>query len=950
MRQRRKDNRAMKVQTRQRFLAVLLGALIVAPAVFGGEGGWFGRRSAVEEEPKEEAAEEPEEAEVKEEPAPEPEKAPEPRPEPRRTRRRVPRGKDTPVYRRLYEAAEDMTLEEQARYQEADAFYRAGLAAYENAEYEKAERLFSKAVLAYAQHQGAHEMLQKTRSLLGIRDDRICQTLKRLSREKKARVQETLIELANAAERADKLVNESAKYREGDRDMAADEVITRQISLLNQAITQYNRVLEIIRWLPYGVTLPEEAKVVKANRAEAEARRRQLEENLRAFQREQAREQAEAARVRERAFMQERISSMMERAKLFYDRLEFEECESLCERILKIDPTYQEAEDLISKSRAKRHALFESNDYIVRRHERRSTMNNVEEATIPYSDRILYPSNWEEIVARADTAGATQTEEEAWVREIRRKLQERVSFEFVETPLSEAVQFLQNLTKVNMILDPQAIEEIGDVPITLRVTRMSLDLALGWILRLAGLQYALKDNAVFISRPENLAGDVQLKIYDVRDLTMKIQHFSGPDFAIEVGGSGGMGGGGTATSMITMIMEEGEETVTAASLADMIMARVKPEEWSPELGTSIEESGGKLVVMQRPEVHRLIDKLLSSLRATQKLQVTIDCRILLVRQGFFEEIGYEWSGLESSGLMGTGAGAGHEVVGGGTWPTPQSLDPSSAPASITPGYVRRPTGADSLASGGSIHIAGSIRNWRPEASPEEDTLGHEAFGSATWLDGLVTGLNAHYTYLSRYEAMLMMHLLRVRQQGTVLTAPRLTVLNTQRAHMFVAEQQAYIADYDVSGTVYDPVIRQFLQGVVFEVRPIVSSDRRYVTMELKPTTAELVEALQEIPLIGAQIIPTEPPIYQTIILPIYFPRLELRKLRTTLTVPDGGLILLGGLMKDVKYYAETGVPFISNLPIIGRLFRWSVEDNEKRNLYFMTRAKLLIFEEEERDL
>ena len=82
-------------------------------------------------------------------------------------------------------------------------------------------------------------------------------------------------------------------------------------------------------------------------------------------------------------------------------------------------------------------------------------------------------------------------------------------------------------------------------------------------------------------------------------------------------------------------------------------------------------------------------------------------------------------------------------------------------------------------------------------------------------------------------------------------------------------------------------------------------------------------------------------------LPIQFPELELRKIRTTVTIPDGGIIMLGGMMHDIKFQAETGVPFLSNIPVIGKLFRWNVTDNERSNLSILVTGRILLFEEEE---
>ena len=53
-------------------------------------------------------------------------------------------------------------------------------------------------------------------------------------------------------------------------------------------------------------------------------------------------------------------------------------------------------------------------------------------------------------------------------------------------------------------------------------------------------------------------------------------------------------------------------------------------------------------------------------------------------------------------------------------------------------------------------------------------------------------------------------------------------------------------------------------------------------------------------------------------------------------------------MTNIKYRGENGVPFLSNLPVLGRLFRWDVTDNERQNLSILVTARLLLFEEEEK--
>jgi len=239
--------------------------------------------------------------------------------------------------------------------------------------------------------------------------------------------------------------------------------------------------------------------------------------------------------------------------------------------------------------------------YAGKKHETRGSELSVEEAGVPYSKRLAYPEHWEKILARGDKGAVGDGREPAWMKSIRAKLDRKVSFEFVDTPLSEAINFLQTLTHVNMIIDPRATRGGRDVPVNLKVSDMNLGLALEWILKLAELDYQLKDNAVFISQPQNLAGEVVLKVYDIHDFAAKPEDFPGPDLDLNAAGQPGKG------------VKDGRPTVQ--SVAEMIQSRVADDTWSAELGTSIEERGGQLVIMQRPGAHRQIAALLEQLRA-----------------------------------------------------------------------------------------------------------------------------------------------------------------------------------------------------------------------------------------------------------------------------------------------------------------------------------------------
>jgi hypothetical protein len=119
-------------------------------------------------------------------------------------------------------------------------------------------------------------------------------------------------------------------------------------------------------------------------------------------------------------------------------------------------------------------------------------------------------------------------------KELRARFEKKVSFEFVDTPLREALDFLSSLGDVTIVLMPAA-EASAETPITLRVDGMPLRHALGWVARLAGLPACVVDEAVAVGvRDEN----VYLRVYDVRDFAQP-PDFPGPD--IVLGGLEGPG-------------------------------------------------------------------------------------------------------------------------------------------------------------------------------------------------------------------------------------------------------------------------------------------------------------------------------------------------------------------------------------------------------------------------
>ncbi|MBI4567607.1 MAG: type II and III secretion system protein [Planctomycetes bacterium] len=71
------------------------------------------------------------------------------------------------------------------------------------------------------------------------------------------------------------------------------------------------------------------------------------------------------------------------------------------------------------------------------------------------------------------------------------------------------------------------------------------------------------------------------------------------------------------------------------------------------------------------------------------------------------------------------------------------------------------------------------------------------------------------------------------------------------------------------------------------------------------------------------------------------PVISSRKAETRLSVRDGQTFVFGGLMARTSIDEYTGVPFLSDIPVVGALFRKQRKRTEKREIYFWIKPNIL---------
>ena len=70
---------------------------------------------------------------------------------------------------------------------------------------------------------------------------------------------------------------------------------------------------------------------------------------------------------------------------------------------------------------------------------------------------------------------------------------------------------------------------------------------------------------------------------------------------------------------------------------------------------------------------------------------------------------------------------------------------------------------------------------------------------------------------------------------------------------------------------------------------------------------------------------------------------------TRVSIPDQGTVLLGGLTLAGEKEIESGVPVLSKIPLIGRLFSSKSEVKDKQILMILVKPTIILKDEVESD-
>ncbi|MGA2916434.1 MAG: hypothetical protein ABSE89_10455 [Sedimentisphaerales bacterium] len=695
--------------------------------------------------------------------------------------------------------------------------------------------------------------------------------------------------LAKAKEYSDKEDFIKAK----DEISRALGVIEKNKLLLGDAdYSQYKSSLQQL--LDQVNTRQTEVNRVKAETAQTEARTTQ-----------------EKLRTQQATDRQKRIQDLLASSAEFQEQQRYEEALAQLETLLAIDPLNKTAlrnkqmlEDIINLRRQ-----IETKKEIGKGEE--DVLYDTQKSMIPHASLFSLPRNWQDIAARKAKIISGLAPADAAVY---KQLESIVDLSALtpDTPFSEAIETIRTSVEPplkifvlwkdleeNAYIEPDTVigmQGLGGIMLRKGLEDLLRSVSGG----VATVRFVVKDGVITVATTASLPPTLVTHVYDITEL------IGAPaNYRIQLGTTTG-GVTQTAVTDTAAVVE-----ARAAAIMQMIQETIEPLSWLATGGEgtiSLHGNGGignyRLVISQTPQIHEQIQKLLmEDLRESLGQQVSIETRFLFVTENFLEDIGLGISRI-----------------------------------TVPPGKINSNIG-------GMIFDMGSYESALPQGTLVPGSLGGGA--TTSYATELLGGVQIG-SVLDDLTVSFFLKATQVHRDAKMVTAPRITVLSGEAAYIRVTKDVAYVSSYSFeditlagesqpSRVLATPSTQTTTGGVVLNVVPTITADKKYVILQINTSYTRATLTDFQMPATTGQEFT------------IQLPTLEVSEVQTRVSVPDSGTLLIGGQKIGAENNAEAGVPGVSKVPLIGRLFshRSKVEDQDI--LLVLVKPTIILQEEKERE-
>jgi general secretion pathway protein D len=699
--------------------------------------------------------------------------------------------------------------------------------------------------------------------------------------------------------------------------------------------------------------------------------------------------------------VQQEVADLVDQFNTLRDEQRYAEMEVVARRLIELAPEDPVAKQVWQMSKFIRREMM-NRDLQDRREESFwAVLNDVEGSAIQDvgdgHEMIYDQKRWDALVKNRTGISDRNNRRTERELEIERRLKTPVLLRYEDTPLSQVIEGLSQLAGVNIHLDPRGLSQEGvhsDTPITINLTKeISLKSALNLILEPLHLSYVIKDEVLKVTSEQLRDGELITRTYNVADLVIPIPNFvpsnniglqglvndtyaamgygqglgvPGPTVLLsDAGPRRGAAAGNENVLAQHMSGSSGSPTASSLpigsgpgglggganadfdSLIDLIESTVATETWADNGGgdaTIMEFATNlSLVISQTQAVHEEIADLLEQLRRLQDLQVTIEVRYITLSDSFFERMGIDFIANIQSGTTGFDdlEGQGPDAVGSGR-------------ESAILGITRGATGLPQFTSDLDIPYRQGLFALSRPALGGADPTSFATFG---------------FAILSDIEAYFLVEAAQGDSRSNILQAPKVTLFNGQQAFVAQAESRPFVMGViPVVGefaAAQQPVIVVLNEGTMMTLQAVVSDDRRYVRLTVVPFFTQIGDVdtftFQGTTSSTASSSSSEDKINETTEdsdsneeihtgVTVQLPTYQFVTVVTTVSVPDGGTVLLGGIKRLSEGRDEYGLPLLSKVPYVNRLFRNVGIGRETSSLMMMVTPRIIIQEEEEEKL
>ncbi|WP_260291479.1 pilus (MSHA type) biogenesis protein MshL [Sedimenticola hydrogenitrophicus] len=310
-----------------------------------------------------------------------------------------------------------------------------------------------------------------------------------------------------------------------------------------------------------------------------------------------------------------------------------------------------------------------------------------------------------------------------------------------------------------------------------------------------------------------------------------------------------------------------------------------------ERSVVVSPQSGLVVVRAMPHELREVEAFLETTNEAMHRQVILEAKVIEVELNDGYQAGINWAKMMS--VNGDSLSLGQS--GGATL----FSNPGGAGVELPQGGIGSPT-EDSPVSFTSFSAFGGL------------------FGAA-----LNTG-----------SFMAFIELLESQGNVQVLSSPRISTLNNQKAVIKVGSDEFFVTDVSsttttgtTTTTTPDITLTPFFSGIALDVTPQIDRHGR-VTLHIHPSVSQVTDQ-QKVIQVGneSQNLPLA--------------KSTVRESDSLVYAQSGQLVVIGGLMQDTRSEEVASTPLLGDLPLFGQLFRHTRQAAKKSELVIVLRPTVV---------